>query len=118
MFGLGKKPQRRNIIGDAIRNSIEYSITAKEESIPREPDDIPYLPLGQYNPSIPSDFLNSLPIHLQNRWTKIDFEKLFPQIEDAVEEAIEEAIELPEESVNLIRSITLAEIQARGEKEE
>jgi len=61
--------------------------------------------------------LNSLPIHLQNRWTKIDFEKLFPQIEDAVEEAIEEAIELPEESVNLIRSVTLSEIKNQEDEE-
>ncbi len=103
------------MLKESVLNSIQYQITAKEESIPiiHEAQEYFY-PDGRMNHAIPNDLLRLLPLHWQRYAYRLDFEKLFPQIE----ESIEDAIELSEDSKNLIRSITLAEIQARGEKEE
>ncbi len=116
MFGLGKKPQRPNIVANSIVNSIKYSITDKEipvQRIPHEAEEY-FLKNGQTNYAVPNDLIAALPLYWRKYAHKIDYDLLFGE----VDEAVEEAIELPEESVNLIRSITLAEIQARGEKEE
>ena len=90
----------------------------KDNSIPREPDNIPYLPTGQYNQAIPTDMLNSLPIHLQNRWHRIDFEKFNAIDEEPIEDEIEQLepvdiFTLNPEKKDMIKDITFGEISVK-----
>ncbi len=112
MFGLGKKPQRTNIVKESILNSIQYQITAKEESIPiiHEAQEYFY-PDNRMNYVIPLDLMALLPLHWQRYAYRLDFEKLFPQIE----EAVEEAVELSEDSKNMIKAVTFGELKTKEE---
>ncbi len=109
MFGLGKKKiPRPDIVGDAIVNSIRYSITAKEESgprIPHEAEDFYYTD-GRINSSVPNEYLGALPMHFRRHWPYLDCELCFPQIE----EAILDIPELSQESKTKIKAISFGEL--------
>jgi hypothetical protein len=118
MFGVkSRQSDRVDHIFNKILNDIESDMV-KDNSIPREPDNIPYLPTGQYNQAIPTDMLNSLPIHLQNRWHRIDFEKFNAIDEEPIEDEIEQLepvdiFTLNPEKKDMIKDITFGEISVK-----
>ena len=115
MFGfLKRKTPRPSMLKESVLNSIQYQITAKEESIPITHEAQEYFyPDNRMNYVIPLDLMALLPLHWQRYAYRLDFEKLFPD----VEEEVEEAVELSQDSKNLIRSITLSEIKSKEESE-
>jgi len=91
-------------------------------------DNVPFLPRGQFNSSIPTKLLNQLPLYLQRCWERIDLNEYFAEPPKETEspdnplsrvsresERPLDVFELNEDRKNKIKAITFGEVkQQRG----
>ncbi len=111
MFGfLKRKTPRPSMLKESVLNSIQYQITAKEEYIPITHEAQEYFyPDNRMNYVIPLDLMALLPLHWQRYAYRLDFEKLFPDVEESV-------LDIPElslESKIKLKSIAFGELESK-----
>ncbi len=86
-----KSKKKKHSIKNTFSSKLIESISSDEyrdhepEIVDNRYDDIPFLPRGHFNSSIPIELLSKLPIHLQKCWNRIDLEEYF---KESIEEPI------------------------------
>lgn len=77
----------KKIFAVKLAESIKSNEIRQEnpEYVDHRYDDVLFLPKGEFNSSIPVEFLVRLPLYLQRCWNRIDLEKYFEELPKEVE---------------------------------
>ena len=81
-----RKPKSIDPLIARLGEKIMYSISDIDDCTTRSVhENLPLLPNGQRNSSIPQDMLDQLPTHWKSRWPKLDLDKIFSDVEEETE---------------------------------
>lgn len=125
----------KKIFAVKLAESIRSNEIRHEDSeyVDHRYDNVPFLPKGEFNSSIPIEFLSKLPLYLQRCWNRIDFEKYFEEPPEEVEtvespdnplsrvsresEKPLDVFKLNEDRKNQLKAIALGEVKKQREEE-